>query len=403
MNYYREYIGIKSILYFCSLPLRLDTYKGCEHACVYCFSQSLNNRKGNFFVGVVPADIRKFPLLFENRNSKNISLSPIRSCLAHRIPIHIGCISDPLQPKELEYRNTQNVLQILINNRYPCVISTKSKLIAENPYLSLIQQLPIVVQISFSTLDNNLASKLEPNAPNPSERLKIIELLASNNIFVAVRFQPFLYPKENIIEDYYRIISSSGAKHVMLEHLRIPINSNKRQLNKLSNILGYDVIQKYRDMGIKCSRINYELASEIKLPNIMIARHLAHKYQLSFGSADNDFHHFSDNVCCCGVVPNKDFKNIYKAHIGYSIYKGIRNNHIKFDNLNKEWQIEGSIKEYINSDCRKRGVNQVIDLMNDKINRPKSSNSPSKFYGIIYNGKSYQISKSIRKLLKKGE
>lgn len=395
---YKKYIGIKSIFYFCSLPLRVDTYKGCSHNCVYCFSQVLNNRKENFFSKIIPADIDHFTGLMSSVFIKKDGRysSAIRSCLQRRVPIHLGCLSDPFQPIEKNLKVTKAFLEVLEKYNYPCVISTKSDIICSSEYLSIIKKIPSSVQFSFSTLNDDLALRLEPNASSPSSRLESLKEIASQGIQTVFRLQPFLFPFEQIDENLFITLSKSGVKHIVLEHLRIPTNSKLSVRDKLSKILGKDIIEEYKKLGIKYSRVNYELDSPIKLPNIEKAIKLAHKYKMSFGSGDNDFHHFSDNLCCCGPLKEDNNYHLYEGHLGKIAFNSKRTGNVNTKVLEKEWQPDGSIREYLNSDCRLDGLSTISDYLKLKLSNPNSSNSLKSFYGIKYSEKSgYYLSDTV--------
>ena len=396
MKTYNKFFGFKSIFYFCSLPLRLDSYKGCTYGCLYCFSQNLNNRKAGFHKEVIPANYKKFKNFMESTLLHESGNGLLKSCIRRRIPIHFGCVSDPLQPYELKTKTSLHLLNILNEFKYPFIFCTKSGLIKNKEYLEILKNSDVSVQISFSTLDDNLGKSIEPKAPSPTERLNILKLLADNGIHTVARIQPFLYPKENIKLSIFKKFSEAGVKHIVLEHLRIPTNSRIKVRNKLWSALDMDIIKEYRKLGIKHSRVNYELCSEKKIVNLIDAQKIVHSLGMSFGSGDNDLHHFSDHLCCCGKIENNNGKNYYDGHLGYGAFQALHNGDVSYDYIEKHWQPVGSIKEYLNSDCRILGSNTVLDLLRKKIDNPNSSNSPSSFYGIEFEDDTYKINNDIR-------
>lgn len=306
----------------------------------------------------------------------------IRSCLKRRIPIHFGCVSDPFQPSELEHRVTYRLLKVLRQHNYPFVLSTKSDLVARPEYLSLVLDAPASVQVSFSTLDDDLARRLEPKAPPPSARLEALKCLSRHDVWTVARLQPFLYPKESIEANIFQRLAEASVRYIVLEHLRIPTNSRLSARRALWRALGMDLLATYRDMGIAYSRVNYELNSDSKLTNILQARALAHDFGIGFGSGDNDFHHVSDHLCCCGIPDREEFQVVYNGHLGVGAYNAVRTGKVSFEYLDEAWQPEGSVREYINSHCRVRGCTSAIDFLRDRLAKPDSSNSPTSFYGI---------------------
>lgn len=381
MNY-TEFLAFKSIFYFCSLPLRLDSYSGCFHGCLYCFSQYLNNRNNNFFDQVIAAEPFSLERYLDTLDSYSGPDSPVRSCLKRRIPIHFGNVSDPFQPIETKKRISLNFLKTLLKYNYPTVISTKSALIASPDYLPLIKDLPSSVQISFSTFNEQLSRKIEPFSPSPTNRMRTLQKLSEAGIHTTARIQPFLYPLETVSDIYIRDLAASGIRHLTFEHLRIPTNSRDASRNRLWSTLGMDMLQEYKKFGHQVSRINYEIASSVKIENILAVREIAHNYGLTFGAADNEFHHISDDLCCCGLPPIPEFSNYYDGHLGRGPFEGIRTGTISFNYLEEAWQPDGSVIEYVNSECRFDNSNSVLDFLKHKVNTPGSSNSPESFYGI---------------------
>jgi hypothetical protein len=189
----------------------------------------------------------------------------------------------------------------------------------------------------------------------------------------------------------------AGAQHVIVEHLRIPTNSRLRDRKLLWSALGLNFLRFYRSKGLRHSRVNYELVSQHKMANVLQARAATHHFGMSFGAGDNDFHHFSDAVCCCGVPATEHFKHTYKGHLGYGAFNAIRTGEVSFAYLDTEWQPQGSAVEYLNSHCRLADSNRVVDLLQDRIENPSRSNSPTDFYGIKYlPSQGYVVDRDIR-------
>jgi DNA repair photolyase len=322
----------------------------------------------------------------------------LQSCIRHKIPIHLGSVSDPFQHSEKTKKITLEYLKILSRFTYPTVISTKGTLISSPEYLKRIIDFPVIVQNSFSTLSDKLANKIESGAPSPSERLRSLEKLANSGIWTSIRLQPFLYPYSNPNDINFKSFANVGIKHVVLEHLRIPTNSAKLSRERLFNALGMNILDEYKRIGIQVSRINFELASEQKLKNIIIIKELVNSLGMTFGSADNEFHHISDMPCCCGLPNQEEFQNYYKGNIGFSIHKSLDSEKVVFDNLDGEWQPSGSISEFLNSDCRNNELKTTRDFLKLKIDNPNSSNSPISFFGIKYEcGLGYMIDEEFLK------
>ena len=83
----------------------------------------------------------------------------------------LGGLSDPFQPAERELGISLKALEVFSETGYPFIVSTKGRLVAEEPYLSLLRECNAVVQISMvcSSYD-----RMEPGAPTFEERLEMV-------------------------------------------------------------------------------------------------------------------------------------------------------------------------------------------------------------------------------------
>lgn len=397
MHNYSEQFGFKSIFYFCPLPIRFDSYSGCSVGCLYCWSQWCGHKRRYLSHGIRPIDTKALEKRLEFAlGSNDHRKSTINQLLEHRCPVHFGGLSEPLQALDKRYRATYKSIEIFRKFDYPILLSTNGSLLGEPEYLDLLaSHRKCAIQVSFSTLDDNLAKKLEPGAYPPTHRIQMIRKASKKGLWVAVRIQPFLFPFHKV-EDYnLSLLAEAGAKHIIVEHLRIPTNFSKKALAKLFQVLGMDVLKYYRERGIQFSRVNYELKAEVKVPNIIKFRNYAHKVGMTFGCGDNDLHHFSDDDCCCGVGKLPGFENIYKGTFLTAVLSHNSSGEISFNTVMKAWHPNGSIREYLNSDCRTTSCSKPLEYLAYKWNAPGSSNSPSSFYGVEYrrdsSGLSYRL------------
>ena len=216
-------LTITSQFSFCGLPLRLDSYAGCAFCCTFCFARF---RGGNSFGDVVRAADsatlgRIFRYVFEVDDAGG---GMVRQFLRRRVPIHFGGMSDPFQPAELRYRVTESFLQTLARYHYPTVLSTRSKMVACEPYISLLKELGnVVVQFSFCSSRDEVAAQFEPYSTSPSKLLGVMSFLAREGIAVTCRWQPYIPGVSEPGEEFASRMSSVGCRHVALEHLKIPM------------------------------------------------------------------------------------------------------------------------------------------------------------------------------------
>jgi DNA repair photolyase len=180
----------------CNLPLRFDPYLSCEHNCTYCYAKAQKTRYGYWNPDAPkPVDVS----LFERYMKKTLALreSPKAStarAIWHRVPIRVGTDTDAFQPCEKKLGITKKVMEILNKNNYPYIITTKSDLVAEDEYVSLLKESPAgaVVQFTTISLNEDLTGKLEPNAPPVSKRLAAMKKLRDEGIYLQNRISPML-------------------------------------------------------------------------------------------------------------------------------------------------------------------------------------------------------------------
>lgn len=375
--YYSNPLSITSQFPFCGLPLRMDTYLGCSFGCIYCFSK---DRGGNYkYVSSRPANPNSIINYFKPSNRKRGGV--INQMIERKVPIHLGGMSDPFQSLEKKIGVTKQVLEFLCDIKYPLVISTKSILPTKEPYLSFLKSNPnILIQYSFCSVLDRIATTLEPYSSSPTSRLKAMEIFEKNGVKTACRWQPYI-PYTSIDEkNFLKSIANTGSKYITFEYLKVPIETKRKEIFNL------DYRKKYLITGAK--RIGRELVllPENKIDTIKRIRELAHECGLIFGAADNEFHHFSDTPCCCsGVASLPGFENWFKFQISYAIIKS-KQRDFDFSIISDEWRPKGLINRQVNSHSRLNKTDKNFGTMEDYLqyywNKTDSVFNPLSYYGV---------------------
>jgi len=259
-------ISTGSQIILCDVPIRYDTYRGCSHACSYCFGKG----KG-FDISKVKADNSLISL----KKYVGGQHGKLFDWMDKPLPIHFGGMSDPFQPLEGETRLTYQSLRILNAANFPCIISTKGKLITSPEYLALIKDGNYVVQISMLCSDMD---KYEKGAPNYGERLKMAEAIAKHKR-VVVRLQPFLPQYFAQILRNIKSLSDVGVFGVTIEGLKL----------------------KKKTKGMTKMGADYVFPLTILKPMYEQIKEQAHECGLRFYSAENRLRAMGDDLCCCGI------------------------------------------------------------------------------------------------------
>jgi DNA repair photolyase len=380
-------LTITSQFGFCGLPLRLDSYAGCAFRCTFCFARF---RGGNSF-GEIVRPARKTAIERVFRHAFEAGRSPtglLSQFLKRRVPIHFGGMSDPFQPAELRHRVTESFLGVLAEHEYPTVLSTRGKLVASDNYVSLLKRTRnVVVQFSFCSTRNETASKFEPYSTPPSELLETMEKLTKAGINVTCRWQPYIPGVSESADEFAERVSSTGCRHVALEHLKIPVERNHPLWGGLTRAAGRDLHAYYKTLHAPRDGREYILPTKSKLGVILEAAQAVRSRGMTFGAADNEFQYMSDTGCCCsGVDQFPGFENWFKHQIGYGIRRCI-GRAITLDSLSREWAPTGSIDRFLNSRSRVGKRNNVEGSVQEHVrlrwNNPRAPGCPMSFHGVV--------------------
>ena len=144
----------------------------------------------------------------------------------HGETLTFGTVSDPYQPCETHYRLTRQLLAICGEAGNPMTLTTKSTLVTQD--LTLLAMLArgsgCAVNITITTLDADVARRLEPRAPSPDKRLRAITTLATAGVPVGVFLAPILpgiTDGPGAIEALIDQVAAHGATYLMAAPLRI--------------------------------------------------------------------------------------------------------------------------------------------------------------------------------------
>lgn len=188
------------------LKYNMNLYRGCQHQCIYCDSRSECYRLG---------DLREIRV-------KTNSLELLEDTLPRKRmvgTIGFGSMNDPYMPVEREYQLVRGALRIISAYGFPVHLLTKSDLVLRDLDLLLeISRIYAAVSFTITTVDDQLAARIEPGAPRPSARLKAMKTLAQAGVLTGVTMMPvlpFLEDNPENIREIVRQAASHGASYII--------------------------------------------------------------------------------------------------------------------------------------------------------------------------------------------
>jgi DNA repair photolyase len=166
----------------------LNPYRGCEHGCAYCYA-----RPGHEFLGL-SAGLDFESQIFVKDDAPELLRRELRSPKWVPQSVSMSGVTDPYQPVERRLRITRGCLEVFAEFRNPVGIVSKSALVARDRDLlgELARFQAAHAFISVTTLDPELARRLEPRAAAPSARLRTIRELKDAGVPVGVLVAPII-------------------------------------------------------------------------------------------------------------------------------------------------------------------------------------------------------------------
>ncbi len=166
----------------------VNPFRGCTHACVFCFARGshtyLDFDAGRDFEREIVVKVNVPELL--------------RAELARpswkRDLVALGTNTDPYQWVESRYRFMPEILAALEEADTPVSVLTKSPLALRDldQFERMAKRVPVSVNLSVPTLDEEAWRATEPHTPSPSARLDAVAELRSRGIDSGVLIAPLM-------------------------------------------------------------------------------------------------------------------------------------------------------------------------------------------------------------------
>jgi len=196
-----------------------NPYRGCQTACGYCYA-----RPNHEYLDLGAGTDFDTKLVFKPRAAELLREAFDKPSWKGELVMFSG-VTDCFQPIERDLKLTQQCLQVCLEYRNPVSIITKHALVERDVELiaELAREAGLNLNVSLAWLDAELARTIEPWAPAPLRRLKVIETFAKAGVPVGIMMAPIIPGlNDNQIVKLLEAARSAGAQWAGWTLLRLP-------------------------------------------------------------------------------------------------------------------------------------------------------------------------------------
>jgi DNA repair photolyase len=230
------------------MPFRwtINPYRGCSHACHYCFARPTHTYLG-FNAG------RDFEReIVVKINAPELARAELARRSWKREHVALGTNTDPYQWVEGRYRLMEGIWEAMRDAGNPCSVLTKSPLLLRDLELmrEIAQRTSFTACLSIPTLDEKAWRASEPHTPNPRARLEAVAELNRAGIPTGVLVAPLMpgindAPEQ--VEPLLQAAEAAGATSVsgVALHLRGEVRAVFMEWLATERP---DLVQRYREL-----------------------------------------------------------------------------------------------------------------------------------------------------------
>jgi DNA repair photolyase len=197
----------------------INPYRGCEHGCSYCYARPFHEYLG------LSAGLDFETKIFVKEDAPQLLRRELSSPKWQPRVIALSGVTDPYQPAERRFQLTRRCLEVLAEFRNPVGIVTKNGLVARDRDIlgEMSRYRAAAVWLSITSLDGELARRLEPRATHPAGRLTAVRALADAGVLVGVLTAPVIPGlNDHELPAILKAAADAGAAYAGYIILRLP-------------------------------------------------------------------------------------------------------------------------------------------------------------------------------------
>ena len=166
----------------------INAYRGCEHGCIYCYARPTHE-----WLGFSPGLDFETKIMVKE-NAAQLLRAELASPRWEPTTLSMSGVTDCYQPGERRFKLTRACLEVLREFRNPVGVITKNHLVTRDIDLlaEMAKENLAMAMISITTLDADLARKMEPRTSSPRRRLEAVRALVAAGIPVGVMVAPVI-------------------------------------------------------------------------------------------------------------------------------------------------------------------------------------------------------------------
>ncbi len=218
-----------------SFKYTINAYRGCSHACTYCFARPTHE-----FLGLgIGEDFER--RIVVKVNAVERARAEVCSPRWQGDLIAMGTNTDPYQHAEGKYHLTRGIIGVLSTRGNPFSILTKSTLVLRD--LSLLAEAAnrtrVRVNLSIGTIDRDVWRLTEPGTPPPDKRIDAVRRLNEAGIPCGVLVAPVLPGLSDTDEQVTAVVEAcrdAGAVGVSVVGLHLRPGVREHYLSWLATV-----------------------------------------------------------------------------------------------------------------------------------------------------------------------
>jgi len=198
----------------------INPYRGCSHACVYCFARPTHT--------YLDLDSGKD---FDNEIIVKVNVAEVlRKELAKpswgHHPVALGTNTDPYQRAEGRYGLMPGIIDALADSGTPFSILTKGSLLRRDldRLVEANKRVPVDLAMSIAVYDDDLQQSIEPGTPTTKARLATVTAVREHGLDCSVFLMPiipYLTDTRAHLDEALRQAKEAGATSVLYSALHL--------------------------------------------------------------------------------------------------------------------------------------------------------------------------------------